>query len=283
MSHTIKTLLWTGFLSLLLLTSTALTNASVQARSALPTLTGALALLRHAPAGVANLRWNPTTKGLIVTIKVEGLQANTHHPAHIHSGLCPTDGPIVYKLNDVVADAAGNGTSQTMITNVTNGIPATAWHINVHSGPTLNTPAEALPVACGNVKNTQTLTTQPQAVTTALGSVATAANQNVMGATYLTLTGTTLTVRTMVANLVPGTAHAFHIHAGSCESQLPGTILYKLNNLVAGPDGTATSTTTIQNVTTIPATGWYINLHFSTNLATQPGYDVIACGNVISH
>jgi hypothetical protein len=32
---------------------------------------------------------------------------------------------------------------------------------------------------------------------------------------------------------------------------------------------------------TIPARGWYINLHNSTDLSTQTGFDPIACGDVV--
>ncbi|MGH2481590.1 MAG: hypothetical protein ACRDHW_18205 [Ktedonobacteraceae bacterium] len=39
-------------------------------------------------------------------------------------------------------------------------------------------------------------------------------------------------------------------------------------------------TTTIQNVTGIPSTGWYVNVHRGTDLSTQTGFDPIACGDV---
>jgi hypothetical protein len=39
-------------------------------------------------------------------------------------------------------------------------------------------------------------------------------------------------------------------------------------------------TTTINNVTSIPSSGWYVNVHHSTVLSTQTGFDPIACGDV---
>jgi hypothetical protein len=235
--------------------------------------------LRHSPHGTADLTWNPQNTKLTVTIKLSGLQAQTSHPAHIHSGDCSTDGTIVYTLNNVVADAAGNGTSTTTINNVTDGIPATGWHINVHSGPTLQTPAEALAITCGKVINQQTATNTTQSVSVPLDN-ANADNQQATGTADLSLDQGTLTVNTTVSNLVPGSEHAAHIHTGSCESQLPGNILYPLTTLKADTQGVASSVTVIPNVSSIPASGWYINIHFGTDLSTQTGFDPIACGNV---
>jgi CHRD domain-containing protein len=235
--------------------------------------------LQHAPHGTADLTWNPQATTLTVTMKLSGLQAQTSHPAHIHSGDCSTDGDSVYPLNHVVADAAGNGISTTTINNVTGGIPATGWHITVHSGPTLQTPAEALAISCGNVVNQQRATNTTQSVSVPLDG-ANADNQQATGTADLSLDQATLTVHTTVSNLVPGSEHAAHIHAGSCESQLPGNILYPLTPLKADTQGVARSVTVIPNVSSLPASGWYINIHFGTDLSTQTGFDSIACGNV---
>lgn len=235
--------------------------------------------LQHTPHGTADLTWDPQATTLTVAIKLSGLQAQTSHPAHIHSGDCSTDGTIVYTLNNVVADTAGNGLSTTTINNVTGGIPATGWHINVHSGPTLQTPAEALAISCGNVVNQQTSTNTTQSVSVPFDG-ANADNQQATGTADLSLNQGILTVNMTVSNLVPGSEHDAHIHAGSCESQLPGNIVYPLNTLKADSHGVASSITIIPNVSSIPASGWYINIHFGTDLSTQTGFDPIACGNV---
>jgi hypothetical protein len=235
--------------------------------------------LQHTPHGRADLTWDPQTRTLTITIKISGLQAQTSHPVHIHSGDCSTDGTVVYPLNNVVADTAGNGTSTTTINNVTGGIPATGWYITVHSGPTLKTPAEALAISCGNVINQQTATNAAQSVSVPLDGANTD-NQQATGTANLSLNQGTLTVKTTVSNLVPGSEHAAHIHAGSCESQLPGNIIYPLNTLKTNTHGVASSVTVIPNVSSIPTSGWYINIHFGTDLSTQTGFDPIACGNI---
>jgi hypothetical protein len=214
-----------------------------------------------------------------VTISLVGLAGNSTHPAHIHGGDCDDNGPILYPLNNVVADAAGDAKTTTVIHDVEGGIPASGWYVNVHNGPTLATPAEALAIACGNVQNADTSLNEVQMAETSLGATPDP-NQAVSGSATLTLTNTTLTVTVNVSGLVPGSVHPAHIHAGSCESQVPGTIVYPLTNLVADQNGKATSTTVIQNVKTIPQDAWYVNVHRSTNLTTQTGFDPIACGNV---
>jgi hypothetical protein len=231
--------------------------------------------LKHTPYGQATLKWNPDNEKLAVTISMAGLQPKTRHPAHIHAGDCSVNGKIIYPLSDVVADIAGNAVATTTINGVENGIPASGWFINVHSGPTLSTPAEALAISCGNVSNPH----KANSVSTTLDG-STAPNQMAFGVAHISLHNQTLTVNVVERNLAPGSSHAIHIHAGSCQHQVPGTVVYPLTTLKANSHGVATSTTTINDVKVIPENGWYINVHFSTDLSTQAGYDPIDCGNV---
>ncbi len=280
MKHIVGHIVRSGIMGLLLLTLFTTSCLAVTAHAQAAQMSSATAYLMHAPHGSANLQWSPQTQALTVTILLGGLQQNTRHPAHIHTGSCPSDGSILYTLNDVIADAAGNGVSITTISNVMQGIPATGWHINVHSGPTLAAAAEALPITCGNILNSQPSTQAYQSINVPLANVA-QPNQNAYGFVYLSLIGTTLNVKAVVFHLVPGSSHAFHIHAGSCEQQVPGNILYPLTTLTADGSGQATSTTIVQGIKAIPATGWYLNVHFGTNLSIQSSFDPIACGNVI--
>ncbi|GAC1590957.1 MAG: hypothetical protein NVS4B1_35960 [Ktedonobacteraceae bacterium] len=235
--------------------------------------------LRHTPFGIATLKWNPESENLTVTISLVGLAGNSTHPAHIHIGDCDDNGAILYPLKDVVANAAGVATGSTVIHDVEGGIPANGWYINVHNGPTLATHAAAIAITCGNVHNSNISLNNEQTVKASLGATLDP-NQAVTGTTTLTLKHKTLTVTTTVSGLVPGSVHPAHIHAGSCQNQRPGSIVYSLNNLVADEHGDATSTTVIRDVETIPDDAWYVNVHNSTRLSTQSGFDPIACGNV---
>lgn len=235
--------------------------------------------LRHTPYGSATLKWFPESKNLLVTVKLTGLDPNSTHPAHIHAGDCDDNGPIIYMLNNVVADSAGNAKVTTTISNVQDGIPSSAWSINVHNGPGLTPAAQFIPIACGNVSNSDTSLHYTQRVHIKLGAT-TGQNQSVKGYAHLKLKDGTLTVVVSVEGLVPGSVHAEHIHAGSCQNQVPGSVVYMLNNLVGNSDGDATATTVIHGVHSIPEYGWYINVHRTTDLSNQTGFDPISCGNV---
>lgn len=261
-----------GIMGILLLTLLAMSSLTAFAHDH---DSQASATLTHTPHGKATLQWDSDSKKLTVTIKLSGLQANTSHPAHIHAGDCSVDGKIIYPLSNVVADAGGNATSTTTIDNVNDGIPASGWYINVHSGPTLATAAQALPISCGNVSNAD----KDDSVTVKLGG-SIGANQKAFGKAHLSLKDHTLTVKVTEWNLAPNSSHAVHIHAGNCQNQVPGKVLYPLTTLTANGDGMASSVTTINNVDSIPESGWYINVHFSTDLTTQTGFDPIDCGNV---
>jgi hypothetical protein len=235
----------------------------------------AYALLQHTPYGNAELKWNDDSKNLTVTITLVGLTQNSTHPAHIHLGNCNAMGPVKYMLNNVVANAAGVGTSTTVIPNIAAGIAANDWSINVHNGPTLTPADQFIPIACGNIHNPH----KAHYLKVQLGAT-NAANQATAGISLLTLKDHTMTVIVVVSGLVPGSVHADHIHVGTCQKQVPGTVMYMLNNLVADKYGNASSITTLHNVTHIPDKGWYVNVHRTTILTTQTGFDPIACGNV---
>ena len=95
----------------------------------------------------------------------------------------------------------------------------------------------------------------------------------------------TLSVAATASGLVAGSAHAEHIHLGSCDSQ--GAVKYPLNDLVASPTGSAETTTVIQNVDQAPpASGWYINVHLGSSSQIQQNgqptlyFAPIICGNI---
>lgn len=108
-------------------------------------------LVPSIPSGRAVLVWNSQSKVLTATLYLSGLQPQSNHAAHIHAGSCSKEAPILYVFKNVVADAAGNGTSVTTIAHVTGGIPAMGWDVTVHRGST----AQTSTLLCGNVVNPQ--------------------------------------------------------------------------------------------------------------------------------
>jgi hypothetical protein len=197
------------------------------------------------------------------------------HPSHIHAGSCSKKGSIVYPLAKVVADAHGVASATTMV-DVPGGIAATGLYLDVHNGPGLTTDDQRLSIVCGDISNSNhSNTVQVMMLTASPGS----AGETVSGTAQLGLSGQTLTVTLTVSGLEPNSSHAAHIHLGSCESQ--GDVKYALKTVKADASGKATVTTEIPNVASIPGSGWYVNVHHSTALSTQTGFDPVACGDVV--
>ena len=274
-------------------TSTSPTSTPTSAPAAtsiptIPTITGIPSIsssipLKHVPTGTADLSWNPSSHALTVKISLVGLAPSSMHPSHIHTGSCANQGNVIYPLTTLVADAHGVASATTVVNNVANGIPATGWYVNVHNGPGLSTNDQFLPIVCADVANSNTSASAAQSVHLMLQSAPPAsAGETVSGMAQLTLSSTMLTIKLTLSGLEPNSMHAAHIHSGSCESQ--GPVVIPLTPVMADASGNATETTTVNlanlNVTTIPPTGWYINVHHSTALSTQTGFDPIACGNV---
>jgi hypothetical protein len=237
----------------------------------------AYASLQHSPSGYTRLSWNPQTRSLSVYMWLTGLAPNSSHPAHIHTGSCAQNGPIRYMLSTVYADSVGNAQAWTMISNVSGGIPYTGWSINVHNGPGLGTTDQFEPIVCGNLYNSYTYPGAYQYTGTYLYPTS-YANQASGGYAQLWISGSSLYTRVVMWGLAPGSVHAAHIHLGSCSSQ--GGIAYMLRNVVANSYGYSDETTVSNGVTSIPTSGWYVNVHRTTNLSTQTGFDPIACGDV---
>jgi hypothetical protein len=241
--------------------------------------------LVHAPIGTANLIWNPDGNVLTVRIAVSGLAPNSTHPEHIHGGTCTSNpmGPIIYKLNPLIADAHGNATSVTNIDNVAKGIPASGWYVNIHNGPTLGTPLEARPIACGNVYNSNPSLASKQTVSLALAGTMDP-DESVHGSAQIQMESNKVIVTIKVSGLAPNTTHMAHIHAGTC--QLQGQVVYPLQPVVADAQGNATSTTVINNPQNFTGSRLYINIHEAATmngLTTQTGFNPIACGNITYH
>jgi hypothetical protein len=81
--------------------------------------------------------------------------------------------------------------------------------------------------------------------------------------------------------LVPNTTHIAHIHNGSCENQ--GSVAEQLNPVQVDSQSFGSSITYLPGVSSIPTTGWYVNVHLASTadeLGDQTGFDPIACGNI---
>lgn len=88
------------------------------------------------------------------------------------------------------------------------------------------------------------------------------------GEAKLALAGNKLTVTVTLSGLAPNSVHPAHIHGmGNCSSNSP--VIHPLSNVVADATGSANVTSTVNGVTSIPATGWYVNVHNGPTLNPQ--------------
>jgi len=108
-----------------------------------------------------------------------------------------------------------------------------------------------------------------------------------------------IAVTVKLSGLAPGSVHAVQILLGVCGAPAPTTGIelsrefvsptFTLNNVTAGPDGTATSTTVITQPPVlggpgqlaIPSSGWFINV--AAGPTADNGATSAACGNVVFH
>jgi hypothetical protein len=204
-----------------------------------------------------------------VVIEISGLAPNSVHPAHIHAGECTSNGPVLYPLPTLKANA--HGVAIAALTG-TDGIDArripptgpSGWYVNVHQGPGL-TGAQFTPIACGEVRRAS-----------AGASLDSQAGSDAEGLALFASRGTTTDVVVLVTGLEPGSKHPEHIHQGVCGSN--GPVLYPLPLLTADESGIAISSANIPTGV-VPSHGWFINVHRGPGL-TGAQYTPIACGNV---
>jgi hypothetical protein len=86
------------------------------------------------------------------------------------------------------------------------------------------------------------------------------------------------TVAIQLHGLVPNSSHVSHVHVGSCAKQ--GNVAYALLQVVADGSGNATATTTVGEYYSMPATGWYVNVHQGENMDEAEYVPSIACGDL---
>jgi hypothetical protein len=219
--------------------------------------------LTDMPSGTVTLGWDQSTKRITATLAMYGFTPSSAHAMHIHPGSCADQSqPPSVPFTDVTADASGQLNQQvSSVAPVAAGIPSNSY-VNIHLAPmaSLGKPADVsfTSIACADIP----AGTPPAGPVTL--TVKTPGNQGVpagTGSMSYNPGARTLTVGLTVNGLPPNTAHAAHIHSGSCSKQ--GDVVHALPDLRADATGRASLTTTIPNVASPPpATGWYLNLHF---------------------
>jgi len=86
------------------------------------------------------------------------------------------------------------------------------------------------------------------------------------------------TVTIKLTGFPPSSSHISHVHAGRCEQ--PGGIAYALVQVIADPSGTATATTIVPAAYTVPASGWYVNVHHGPDFTDADYAPSDSCGDL---
>lgn len=235
------------------------------------------------PSGTVTLSWDPQTKNVTAKLQLVGFTPGSSHAMHVHQGSCAAQGDVLVPFPDVTANDGG-----AIDTTVTSSQPSAAGlaagtFLNIHLAPAaqLGGPGSLgyTPISCADIT--------PAASTAVTMAPPPQPGQRPQGSAKLTYDPAkkTLSVTATASGLVAGSAHAVHIHLGSCASQ--GAVKYPLNDLVASPTGTAETTTVIQNVDQAPpASGWYVNVHLGSSSQIQQNgqptlyFQPIICGNI---
>jgi Cu/Zn superoxide dismutase len=95
--------------------------------------------------GHATVTYDPAAQTIKVTLDASGLTPGMH-AAHIHSGSCQAQGPVLYMLMDFQADQHGDVVDQTRTVTGVSSMPAAAsWYLNLHQGDSNDILADGAP------------------------------------------------------------------------------------------------------------------------------------------
>ena len=86
------------------------------------------------------------------------------------------------------------------------------------------------------------------------------------------------TVTIKLTGFPPNSSHVSHVHAGRCAQ--PGGIAYALVQVIADASGTATATTIVPAVYTVPGSGWYVNVHHGPDFTDADYAPSDSCGDL---
>ena len=239
--------------------------------------------LGNEPSGTVTLTWDPQTKLVTAKMAMVGLTPGSTHAMHIHQGSCDKQGDVLVPFLDVTADQTGRIDGSAVSAQPSEQGLAAGTLLNIHLAPAdeMGKPGSQtyMPISCADINPAAGAALQ-MAPLPQFGD-----HPQSQAILAYDAAAKTLTVTARATGLVAGSAHAVHIHSGSCDSQ--GKVVYHLNDLVAKADGVAETTTVIPNVDQgTPASGWYVNVHLGSGDQIEKDgkptlyFAPILCGNV---
>ena len=105
-------------------------------------------------------------------------------------------------------------------------------------------------------------------------------NSGVSGTGEVVKGSGSFTVTIKLTGMPANSSHISHVHTGSCAK--PGGIAYALSQVIADASGAATVTSTVLAEYSIPAGGWYVNVHHGPDFTAPANGPSISCGDLPS-
>jgi hypothetical protein len=219
--------------------------------------------LRAQPSGTVALSWDAQTGKTSVKIQMVDFTPGSSHAMQIRQGICAGQGDVLVSLPDAIANS--EGVADTTVTAPSANGPAAGTSLSIYlaSSAQLGEPGSLgfTPISCADIP---AAASQPLAM-----GPPPQPGQHPEATVQATHDPAkrTLSVTATASGLVPGTAHAAHLHRGSCGSPKPlpaGVLEYPLDDLVASATGDAQVTKVFANVDETLA-GWYLNVHLGSS------------------
>ena len=131
-------------------------------------------------------------------------------------------------------------------------------------------------VACGGAATTaSTSPSQNPASAFTMGSMNAS---GVTGTGQVTKGAGSFTVSIQIHGLKPSSSHISHVHIGTCANQ--GNVAYALIQVIADASGNATATTKVPEYFSMPALGWYVNVHAGPDFTEAEYAPSVSCGDL---
>ncbi|GAC1504159.1 MAG: hypothetical protein NVS1B3_00260 [Candidatus Dormibacteraceae bacterium] len=109
--------------------------------------------------------------------------------------------------------------------------------------------------------------------------VMTAQNASGVTGTGSVVKGTgSFVVTIKLSGLKASSSHISHIHKGSCAKN--GGVVYALSQVIADASGAATVQSTVPADYSVPADGWYVNVHNGPDFSAPANGPSITCGDL---
>ena len=108
----------------------------------------------HRPYGQAIVSYDPKHLALSIKVVADALDSSSRQTAEVHSGSCRAEGQVLYRLNDLVANAQRHGDVTSTIAKVLQPPPATGWYIVISANPSAGGQVRPHPILCGDLRRT---------------------------------------------------------------------------------------------------------------------------------